>query len=203
MGDGMLVRFLNLGTLKSPHEDLTDLSLLGRLLEVTKNPHRPLDLLFGRHRLRNNRHLSGIYSASAGARQFKLYQAHVRRVLCRVNLLKYPDYWYVVETHLIHLFLTCLLVLIVLRIWRVEREKSQFVYHTNATRSGGRSSHSHHSNSPLRNAMRIIIESGLIITLSSLISVITYVSGSNSVYATSDVVCLLHIYGILITHWIF
>jgi hypothetical protein len=40
--------------------------------------------------------------------------------------------------------------------------------------------------------MRIIIESGLIITLTSLISVITYVTGSNSIYATSDVVRLAH-----------
>lgn len=80
--------------------------------------------------------------------------------------------------------------MIVVRIWRIEREKSQFVYQSNSLRSGGRSSR--RGNSRLRNIMRIIIESGLIITLTSLISVITYVAGSNSIYATSDVVRLVN-----------
>ncbi|KAF9461131.1 hypothetical protein BDZ94DRAFT_1299406 [Collybia nuda] len=72
--------------------------------------------------------------------------------------------------------------LIVIRIWRVEREKSHYVYQTNSTRRSPRCERTR-----LGQFMRVVIESGLIITLSSLISVITYVTGSNSVYATSDV----------------
>ncbi|KAF9463941.1 hypothetical protein BDZ94DRAFT_1137148, partial [Collybia nuda] len=72
--------------------------------------------------------------------------------------------------------------LIVIRIWRVEREKAQFVYQTNSTRRSPR-----HGQTRLGKLMRVVIESGLIITVTSLISVITYVAGSNSIYATSDV----------------
>jgi len=36
--------------------------------------------------------------------------------------------------------------------------------------------------------MRIIIESGLLITLTSVVVTITYATGSNAVYPTSDVV---------------
>ncbi|KAF7353728.1 hypothetical protein MVEN_01058000 [Mycena venus] len=70
--------------------------------------------------------------------------------------------------------------LIVLRIWRVDRQNAPFAYHSN-------SSSAKHQQSRLREVMRIIIESGLMYTTIALLTFITDMVNSNSTYGVSDV----------------
>ncbi|KAJ7152895.1 hypothetical protein C8R46DRAFT_1120710 [Mycena filopes] len=73
--------------------------------------------------------------------------------------------------------------MLVYRIWQVDRKSSQFAYRTTSSSSG----HGTTRPSRLKQAMRIIIESGLLYTTVALITFITYITNSNSAYATSDV----------------
>ncbi|KAJ6595600.1 hypothetical protein DFH09DRAFT_973684, partial [Mycena vulgaris] len=69
--------------------------------------------------------------------------------------------------------------LLVFRIWRVDRQNAQFGYHTASSGDA--------QPSRLRQAMRIIIESGLMYTTLAFVTFVTYITDSNSVYGTSDV----------------
>ncbi|KAJ7036754.1 hypothetical protein C8F04DRAFT_1394021 [Mycena alexandri] len=71
--------------------------------------------------------------------------------------------------------------MLVFRIWKVDRESARFAYRT-ASSSGITTRPSR-----LKQAMRIIVESGLLYTTVALITFITYITNSNSAYATSDV----------------
>ncbi|KAJ3878312.1 hypothetical protein F5051DRAFT_232493 [Lentinula edodes] len=75
--------------------------------------------------------------------------------------------------------------LIVYRIWRVDQENSAYAVQSVSSRSRaffGRSSR----RTRLQNVTRIIIESGFLYTTIALITFITFLTGSNSFYATSD-----------------
>ncbi|KAJ7983269.1 hypothetical protein DFH06DRAFT_1081455 [Mycena polygramma] len=69
--------------------------------------------------------------------------------------------------------------LLVYRIYTIDKENSRFAYHSNS--SGNKAP------SRLRRVMRIILESGLMYTVTAIVTFITFISGSNSAYATSDV----------------
>ncbi|KAJ7183459.1 hypothetical protein C8R46DRAFT_984653 [Mycena filopes] len=74
--------------------------------------------------------------------------------------------------------------MLVYRIWQVDRKSAQFAYRTTSSSTGGAT---RTRPSRLKQAMRIIIESGLLYTTIALITFITYITNSNSAYATSDV----------------
>lgn len=98
------------------------------------------------------------------------------------------------DKHIFAWHSTCHPGLIVYRIWRVDQENSAYAVQSVSSRSRaffGRSSR----RTRLQNVTRIIIESGFLYTTIALITFITFLTGSNSFYATSDAVsrCLRHL----------
>jgi hypothetical protein len=71
--------------------------------------------------------------------------------------------------------------LIVARMWRINRGTQDIIYRPE--RRGPRPS------TTLQHIMRIVIESGLLYTGTSLITFISYVTNSVAVYVTTDIVC--------------
>ncbi|KAK7035831.1 hypothetical protein R3P38DRAFT_2909264 [Favolaschia claudopus] len=70
--------------------------------------------------------------------------------------------------------------LIVFRIWRVDRRSSSFAYHSNSS-----SAKAHQGR--LREAMRIILDAGLMYATVAALVFITQMTNSNSTYGVSDV----------------
>ncbi|KAJ7709453.1 hypothetical protein B0H17DRAFT_915723 [Mycena rosella] len=69
--------------------------------------------------------------------------------------------------------------LLVFKIWKVDRRSAHFMH---------QSASAQYQPSRLRKVMRIIIESGLMYTVAAFITVMAYITNSNSTYPTSDVV---------------
>ncbi|KAJ7678566.1 hypothetical protein B0H14DRAFT_2552661 [Mycena olivaceomarginata] len=69
--------------------------------------------------------------------------------------------------------------LLVSRIYRIDRQNTRFAYYSASSANKGPTR--------LQRAIRIILESGLMYTVTALVTFITFISGSNSVYGTSDV----------------
>jgi hypothetical protein len=78
-------------------------------------------------------------------------------------------------------FLILFPVLILFRIWRVDRLNAGLVSQSTASRS---------AKSPYHNAKRIIIESGLMYTSVATVSASVYISGSNVFAPLTGIVCL-------------
>ncbi|KAF7332999.1 hypothetical protein MVEN_02406200 [Mycena venus] len=72
--------------------------------------------------------------------------------------------------------------LIVVRLWRINHRTKDLLYRSESQRGSGRS-----PSTKLQRVMRIIVESGLLYTGTSLITFITYVTNSVAVYVTTDI----------------
>ncbi|KAF7326529.1 hypothetical protein MVEN_02611000 [Mycena venus] len=69
--------------------------------------------------------------------------------------------------------------LLISRIYRIDRQNTRFAYYSASSANKGPTR--------LQRAIRIILESGLMYTVTALVTFITFISGSNSAYGTSDV----------------
>lgn len=83
---------------------------------------------------------------------------------------------------------------IVYRIWRVNRQSTAFETLPSSSSSTQPSRAFNSNGTRLSRIMRIIIESGLMYTISVVVSVIPYLAGNNSYYGISDCVSDMSLY---------